>query len=249
MELTYERYDDKTLIVFGDRDTYKRHINLLGGRWNSKKNAWFVPISNENKLENLIGEKIYHREDSDNDEEYLEDETRREEVINEHPPMETQELDLNEKRLLEYRKREEENRIRERRKREELKKREEEMKINAKNKYIKQDPMVYNRSFKHEEDDPYELYKSFNKKPIEFKRNNNIESESESDSASESDVESSSDDEDSESSSDGFPSPSTPRKRNSYARDEGRSYNELYSKVKDLHRRVAEMEITNRRRK
>jgi hypothetical protein len=144
---------------------------------------------------------------------------------------------------MEYRRRNEENRLRERRKREEIKRREEEN--HAKRKYGKQDPMVFNKSFKSEseseDENPYEHYKSFNKKPIDFRKMHNI-SDSEDDS-----VEESSDY--SESSSDGFPSPSTPRRRDDYRKTDNKTYNELYNKVQDLQRRMTEMEINNRRRR
>lgn len=244
--LTYQNFDDKSLLVYGDRNRYQKQINLLGGRWNSKKNGWIVPVSNKNKLDNLIsGEKKYHREDSDDsveeDDNIEELEMPSEKSIPE-TSIDEEKVILEDKRLLEYRRREEENRLRERRKRDELKRREEEN--NAKRKYANRDPMVYNRSFV-EEEDPYQYYKSFNKKPVDFRRMNNI---SESESESESDVESSSS-EYSESSSDGFPSPSTPRRRDSYRKEDSRSYNELVNKVHDLQRRVSMMEINSSRRR
>ncbi len=261
--LTYQSYDDKSLVVYGDRNKYQKQVNLLGGRWSSKKNGWIVPLTNKNKLDILItGEKKYHREDSDDTEDEDEinenlsnakiDSNSDENIDSDKEPTlfenksqdlgRTDRLTNEEKRMMEYRRREEENRLRERRKREELKRREEEN--NAKRKYAKKDPMVYNRSFADEED-PYEYYRSFNKKPVDFRRINNIsEDETESD-----DVESSST-EYSDSSSDGFPSPSTPRRRDSYKKENSKSYNELVNKVHDLQRRVSMMEInsTGRRR-
>ena len=72
-ELTYQNYDDKSLIVFGNKTKYQKNINLIGGRWNSKKNGWIIQTSNKNKLDNLISTlesntvKKYHREDSDSE--------------------------------------------------------------------------------------------------------------------------------------------------------------------------------------
>lgn len=253
--LTYQSYDDKSLIVYGDRNKFQKQINLLGGRWNSKKNGWIVPLINKNKLDILItGEKKYHREDSDDSED--EDEINKdmtnskieiqseENIDSDKEPISDEDLhrreriSSEERRMIEYRRREEENRLRERRKREEIKRREEEN--NAKRKYAKKDPMVYNRSFADEED-PYEYYRSFNKKPVDFRKMNNI---SEDESETESDVESSST-EYSDSSSDGFPSPSTPRRRDSYRKENSKSYNELVNKVQDLQRRVSMMEINS----
>lgn len=270
--LTITNYDEKNFLVFGDRNKYKKQINLLGGRWNSKKNGWIVPIINKNKLEKIIeGEKNYHREDSDNDSEDIEkDESEKDEVDNtdtvskelfKNEPDIEEKINMNssfknieddneekrrkekilyeEKRFADYRRREEENRLREKLRREEIKRKEEEN--NAKNKYGKKDPMLYNRSFT-EEEDPYKYYKSFNKKPVDFRRLNNI-SESESESESESDVESSST-EYSESSSDGFPSPSTPKRKYQYRED----YNDLCYKLEDLQKRVYMIENNHRRR-
>jgi hypothetical protein len=81
-ELTYQENDEKTLIVFGNRTKFQKNINLMGGRWNSKKNGWVLPISNKNKLDSFIKYvkengvpeiRKYHREDTDNDD--SEDET------------------------------------------------------------------------------------------------------------------------------------------------------------------------------
>ena len=72
IELSYQTYDDKSLIVFGDRRKFQKQINLLGGRWNSRKEGWLLPTANRNKLDSFISsltpdentrEKTYHRED------------------------------------------------------------------------------------------------------------------------------------------------------------------------------------------
>ena len=78
-EITYQEYDDKNLIVFGDRPKFQKHINLIGGRWNSKKDGWVLPLNNKNKLENFIHSikengtlpklKKYNREEIDSESE------------------------------------------------------------------------------------------------------------------------------------------------------------------------------------
>ena len=272
VELSYQTYDDKSLIVFGDRRKFQKQINLLGGRWNSRKEGWLIPVVNKNKLDSFISsltpsettnEKTYHREDS----EFESDENETEDILtleklpelesnlekpeddtksrqsNQSPEKLNSRSEEDERRILEYRRRDEENRLRERRKREDLKRREEEN--HAKKKYGKQDPMVFNKSFKDDSDEdenPYEYYKSFNKKPIDFRKTHNISDSEDSDSVEESS-------EYSESSSDGFPSPNTPRKRDDYKKTDHKTYTELYNKVQDLQRRLTEMEIDNRRRR
>ena len=241
-ELTYKNYDDKSIIVFGDKTKYQKQINLMGGRWNSKHNAWIVPNVNKNKIDNLIEghpQKIYHREEIRSEDESSDTEDEKKSDIIQ--PLHEVSVDSN---LLkrhhheEEKRKEEENRIRKR--------------DDGKKKYTKHDPKLYERSFKDEDDfeeNPYEYYRTFNKKPVDFRKINNI-SDSESDDSE--DLESSSSSEYSESSSDGFPSPRTPKKRDSYKYDRERekySYSELYTKVQDLQRRMSEMEINNHKRK
>lgn len=269
-ELSYQTYDDKSLIVFGDRRKFQKQINLLGGRWNSRKEGWLLPVVNRNKLDSFISsltsvetthEKAYHREDSEFESEADDDILPLEKLPELETNLEKPEDDAKsrqsnqsseklssrreeeERRILEYRRRDEENRLRERRKKEDLKRREDEN--HAKKKYGRKDPMVFNKSFKDdsgEEDNPYEYYKSFNKKPIDFRKTHNISDSEDSDSVEESS-------EYSESSSDGFPSPNTPRKRDDYKKTDHKTYNELYNKVQDLQRRMTEMEIDTRRRR
>ena len=61
MDLVYEKYTAKSLVVRGDRETYNKLIIQLGGTWNPrlKKNGvitpgWLVPISYEDKIQKLI---------------------------------------------------------------------------------------------------------------------------------------------------------------------------------------------------
>ena len=121
---------------------------------------------------------------------------------------------------------------------------EEEKRRNSKHKYGKQDPMLYNKSFssRGEEDrNPYAYYQSFNKKPVDFRRENDI-----SDSESDSDVEDSTSYESSSSSEDDFPSPRTPRRRSDY--NMKHNYGELVSTVQSLQKRLDEIENGKRRR-
>jgi hypothetical protein len=208
VKITYEPYDEKSLLVFGDRDTHQRTLNLLGGRWNTRKSGWILPISNKNKLDNFIttlsdledgvktptlrDHKVYHREDSaseDDEEKTTDDHDRK----------------------------------------------------NAKYKYSKKDPMLYNKSVLPSteiDENPYDYYRTFNKKPVDFKRDNGIY-----DSDNSNDLESSSEEE--SSSSDDFPSPGTPGKRSRYRKVPSQDYNELYHRVQDLQKRVSEMELQN----
>ena len=361
-ELSYQNYDDKSLLVHGNRSKYQKQINLIGGRWNSKQDGWILPLNNKNKLLNIInstelssGEhKKYKREDTydysteesendddkndiivnkletegeaDKDENELilnrllskhkqekvipecsdesgsdtyevskkivtqqrHDKTtsfniddnsdddkkarnrdfeirrKEEEIHNSHKNRrdnsdsdneselrlkynKNRELDERrreeEKRMIDYKRREDENRLRELKRIAELKRRDEEN--NAKRKYGKQDPMLYNKTFRGDEreDNPYSYYKSFNKKPVDFRKIHKYDSGSESD-----DIEESSSDY-SESSSDGFPSPGSPRKRDDYRKHDYKNYDDLYSKVQDIQRRLSDMEIQNKRRR
>jgi hypothetical protein len=59
-ELSYEKYDDKSLIVFGERNRFQKNINLMGGRWNSKLtcgSGWIFSLTKRKDVENWIREK------------------------------------------------------------------------------------------------------------------------------------------------------------------------------------------------
>ena len=53
-ELTYQNYDSKSLIIYGDKRKFQKKINSIGGRWRSKNNGWFIPVSNTTTLDSLI---------------------------------------------------------------------------------------------------------------------------------------------------------------------------------------------------
>ena len=82
---------------------------------------------------------------------------------------------------------------------------------------------------------PIKYYKEFSKKPCVF-RELYASSEEELSSSSESESES----------SDDFPSPDTPRKGN---RNKQKHQNELFNKIKELQKRVYELEIQNKKLK
>jgi hypothetical protein len=220
-ELTYQSYNDDSLIVFGNRNKFQRNMNVIGGRWNSRKDGWIVPIINKNKLDNFISSlkksddehvdtrKKYHREDSE-----VED-SDEEETVTESKKNVSRESSHDRKLRDNH----------------------------AKRKYGNHDPMVYNRPIVdggvHDEN-PYSYYKSFNKKPVDFRKEHDI-----SDSEDSEDLESSTDED--SSSSDGFPSPGTPRKRDGYAKNNSRDLDYLYHTVRDLQKRMGNIENANRR--
>lgn len=230
-ELTYKSYHDDSLIVFGNRSKFQKNMNLIGGRWNSRKDGWIVPLTNKNKLDNFINSlkktddididtdtrKKYHREDSEVEDSEEETEKKGDDIL-----------------LTESKRNLSTDRIHDRISRNN----------NAKRKYGNHDPMIYNKPIVDGEvrdENPYSYYKSFNKKPADFRKEHDI-----SDSDDSEELESSTE-EDSSSSSDGFPSPGTPRKRDDYAKHNSRELDYLYHTVRDLQERMRHIEKTNRR--
>lgn len=61
MDLSYEKYTAKSLVVRGDKETYNAIITKLGGTWNSRLKkggpGWLVPITNEHKIQKLLKTK------------------------------------------------------------------------------------------------------------------------------------------------------------------------------------------------
>jgi hypothetical protein len=91
------------------------------------------------------------------------------------------------------------------------------------------------------EKNPLEYYSSFSKKPVDFRK---LYLPSDSENYSSSEI--------SSSSSDDFPSPTTPKKKrekNKRHVHEDNNHDDLFGKVKDLQRRLYEMEIQNRKLK
>ena len=351
--ISYQTYDKKSLIVFGDRKKFQKNINLIGGRWNAKKSGWVLPMTNKNKLEafitslgnNTTVQKKYSREDSDNSvdsvdeleditdiEPVTQDENSKkipviiqdtlEELVDKVPDIlfikdedvstdnhdiddsnhmrespaytessvrkrydivreskheesprpsstrydssrrdhltssSTRQYNPNmsdERRRYDHNKQHEFNReveFRDERQNEHSRRlqirEEQERRNNAKQKYGKPDPRVYDQSLKNDiSENPYSYYKSFNKKPVDFRKINGI-SDSESDSSSEEEC-SSSERSSSSSSSDSFPSPRTPRRREEYNRNSTQNYDQLFSHVRDLQKRMHDIEINNKR--
>ena len=90
---------------------------------------------------------------------------------------------------------------------------------------------------------PVDYYKTFNSKPVEFKKKMKYvysDSESDGDDYSSSSYDSSS--------SDGFPSPETPRKRKKEGKN-SENYEDLFGQIQDLQRRICEMEIEKKKKK
>lgn len=90
MSLTYDKHDEKRLLVKGDKDTFKLVMRDIGARRNNKLDGWLLPMDNEAKLLQIIDtcneiEKMtknakhieqdtkYHRENSDWDHDVPED--------------------------------------------------------------------------------------------------------------------------------------------------------------------------------
>ena len=90
-----------------------------------------------------------------------------------------------------------------------------------------------------ESEDPLAYFRSFSKKPVDFRK---LYGPSNSDSGSYSSSTSRSE------SSDDFPSPDTPIKNKSYKRSEN-NHDDLFEKVNELQRKLHEMEIKNRKLK
>ena len=92
----------------------------------------------------------------------------------------------------------------------------------------------------YEKNNPVLYYKTFNNKPIDFKKINKHDSSSEEDYSSSSVA---------SSSSGSFPSPRTPKKRKKYFQKEEDSYNNLFNEMKVLQRQLYEMQIENKKLK
>lgn len=90
MSLTYEKHDDKRLLVKGDKDTFKLVMRDIGARRNNKLDGWLLAIENETKVQQIIDtcneietmtknakhiepDTKYHRENSDWDHDVPED--------------------------------------------------------------------------------------------------------------------------------------------------------------------------------
>ena len=55
--LSYEKYNNKKIAVYGDKKIYNNILKNLGARWNSKLKdgpGWVLCIKNENKIKEII---------------------------------------------------------------------------------------------------------------------------------------------------------------------------------------------------
>jgi hypothetical protein len=251
-DIYYKNLDKNSLIVYCDKDKYKDHMKKIDAHWNGT--SWIVDRKKEKEVKKLIStlkiedlsnhaksrkeQNKYHRavsesEDSE-DEDYNEDEIELDSKLVEIINKTKEEKDCDDSNSDssssssdsssdDSSSDEEEKRKVELERKERFKKEE-----NKKKKYLKQDDMVYLKSFKN--------------KPSDFKKiNNYISSEEELSSSSE----------ESESSDDSFPEPRTPKKRKKYNVDQSRheSYSDLSHEVKELQRKMYKIELENKKLK
>lgn len=225
-EIKYKNFNKTSLIVFCEKDKYEKFMKNINGNWNGT--AWIVPKKKEKEIKEFILENItthiksrknqnkYHRELSES-ENYSDDESEKCSVSSD----DSSDDNLSCVDSAEDTKKNDD-------KKKMLEKIKEEDKI-KKQKYLKNDPMLY--------------YKSFKTKPDNFKKINNILSSDESES-----IPSSSDNE-SSSSDDSFPEPKTPKKRKKYYNKKNETYDDLVDTVKSLQRKIYEIEIENKKLK
>jgi hypothetical protein len=268
-EINYTVYNNKHLLVIGDKERHQKFIKTLAGRWNSRaKNSepgWLVPKEKEEALKEYIlslsssksviidtkkiniksrkSQSKYHRaisesEDSDtnsesefsdidvnsaNKEDKI-DKIQPKVIKNEKVKSSMKDLKEKEKELSSYL----DNEI--------IKKK----KLEAKNKF-EMEKNEYEKRKGESKDNPITYYKSFNKKPIDFKKINNL-------SESEDNILSSSDD--SSESEDSFPSPETPKKRKKYQyNDRNENFKDLFDEMKSLQRQIYELQLDNKKLK
>lgn len=205
--ISYKIHDKNSLIVYCNQEEYSKDMKNLNGTWNGKgyiisknKEKEVIRFINSLKLKKVANSFKSRREQDKYHREVSESESN-------DGSSECEESSSDESEKSE-------------------KKKELTPKIN---KYLKDDPMLY--------------YKSFKVKPNEFKKANNI-----SDNISEHNISSSSSSP-SSSSDDSFPEPRTPKKRKKYNINKNEDYNELCSEVKSLQRKIQKMEIENKKLK
>ena len=252
-DIYYKHLDKNSLIVYCDKDKYKDHMKKVDGNWNGI--SWIVDRKKEKEVKKLIStlkiedlsthaksrkeQNKYHRAisesgDSDNDD-YNEDEIELDpklvEIINKNKDKEyddstSDSSSSSSDSSSDDSGSDEEEKIK--RKIDEERKERFKKEENKKKKYLKQDDMVYLKSFKN--------------KPSDFKKiNNYVSSEDELSSSSE----------ESDSSDDSFPEPRTPKRRKKYNIDQNRheSYSDLSHEVKELQRKMYKIELENKKLK
>ena len=231
----YENFNKSKLIVYTDEETYKTFLLSINAVYNDS-NTWIVSKSKEDELKKFIcdiklgklvnnfksrkEQKKYHREVSESESDS--DSNNHKKSTKEK----VKSIDSIYKEEIESKKKEEKNKF-ETEKENYYNNKEE----NLKKKYKSSDPMLY--------------YKSFNSKPEIFKKINNYDSRNNSDSDvySSSYCSSSSEDDDDL-------TPKTPKKRKKYnANIKNENYDDLINEVKNLQRKLFELELENKKLK
>jgi hypothetical protein len=205
--ISYKIHDKNSIIVYCNQEGYSKDMKNFNGTWNGKgylisknKEKELIKFINSLKLKQVSTTFKSRKEQDKYHREVSESESNSENDEDEESSSDESEKSNKKKELT--------------------------PKIN---KYLKDDPMLY--------------YKSFKVKPNEFKKVNYI-----SDNSSEDNISSSSSSP-SSSSDDSFPEPRTPKKRKKYNINKNEEYEDLYSEVKSLQRKIQKMEIENKKLK
>ena len=268
--LIYKKYNNTSLIVNGNKERHHKFIKTLNGRWNSRvkefQPGWLVPIEKETELklyidslniENLNktiksrkSQNKYHRaisvSSSENEEDDDSDSSVEEDIKHIEPKIEPKIETIVDKKIEPI-----VEPILDKKDKKERKKEVSNIEKEVLNKKIQQEKEKFEKekeafekrklNEKDNTDNPLQYYKSFNKKPIDFKTINNYKSDEEDKFSSSAK---------SESSEDSFPSPKTPKKRKKYYKEETKNnYSDLFSEMKDLQRQIYEMQIENKKLK
>ena len=250
-KLRFEVYNKTRLAVRGDRELYNDLIKKIGGRWNSRMHGgegWIISIEHKDVLEDLIkslGDSTDLDETTRCKEDVDDSETQKGETDDEkerdNQEEEAREREREEKKA---REREEEREEKKDREKEEAREREKEEKKarekeERKSKLAKERRDIAEHAMSNESNDPLAYFRSFSKKPVDFRK---LYAPSDSDNSSYSSSTSRSE------SSDDFPSPETPIKNKGSQKSE-HNHAELFEKVNELQRKLYELEIKNRKLK
>jgi hypothetical protein len=263
--LTYKKYNNTSFLVNGNKEKHHKFMKTLNGRWNSRvkesEPGWTVPIEKEKELKIYIeslnidnlnkniksrkSQNKYHRAisvSSSEDEDEDGNLSVEEDIKHIEPIIEKKIERIVEKNT---------EPIVDKKDKKERKKEVSNIEKEVLNKKIQQEKEKFEKekeafekrkiNEKDDSDNPLQYYKSFNKKPIDFKSINNYISDEEDKFSSSAK---------SESSEDSFPSPKTPKKRKKYYKEETRNnYDDLFSEMKNLQRQIYEMQIENKKLK
>ncbi len=254
-ELTYKSYNDKSFAVRGDRAVHDHLLKKIGARWNSRMKGgegWMVNKADEEALIAVIadytksqrldeiansarsrkGQDKYHRGESDgeSDGEKSQDESERSDEENrstdEHERSESDTSPVRRRSSTpKHATRQDSEDKRKAMKRENRKALEEEIaKLEAK------DAKKGSRHTNKRSEDPMGYYKSYGKKPKDFRELYSSPQRSYSSS------------DDSSVSDDDFPSPGSPRKRHQNTRDDD-DMKSMRSRIDSMQKRLYEIEI------